>query len=38
MQVSRLIEIVYILLDKKVVTAKELSEHFEVSKERFTGI
>lgn len=32
MQVSRLIEIVYILLDKKVVTAKELSERFEVSK------
>lgn len=31
MQISRLFEIVYILLDKKIVTAKELSEHFEVS-------
>ncbi|MCX8131523.1 MAG: YafY family transcriptional regulator [Clostridia bacterium] len=32
MQINRLLEIVYILLDKKMVTARELSEHFEVSK------
>jgi predicted DNA-binding transcriptional regulator YafY len=31
MQISRLFEIVYILMNKKVTTAKELSEHFEVS-------
>lgn len=31
MQINRLFEMVYILLDKKTVTAKELSEHFEVS-------
>ncbi|HHY73056.1 MAG TPA: YafY family transcriptional regulator [Bacillus bacterium] len=31
MQINRLLEIVYILLDKKIITAKELSEHFEVS-------
>lgn len=31
MQINRLLEIVYILLDKKRVTAKQLSEHFEVS-------
>lgn len=31
MQINRLIEMVYILLDRKVITAKELSEHFEVS-------
>lgn len=31
MQINRLFEIVYILLDKKIVTAKELAEHFEVS-------
>lgn len=31
MQISRLLEIVYILLDRKTVTAKELAEHFEVS-------
>ena len=31
MQINRLFEIVYILLDKKQVTAKELAEHFEVS-------
>lgn len=31
MQINRLFEIVYILLDKKIVTAKELSERFEVS-------
>ena len=31
MQINRLLEIVYILLEKKIVTAKELSEHFEVS-------
>lgn len=31
MQINRLFEIVYILLDKKTATARELSEHFEVS-------
>lgn len=31
MQINRLFEMVYILLNKKQVTAKELSEHFEVS-------
>lgn len=31
MQINRLFEIVYILLDKKRVTAQELAEHFEVS-------
>lgn len=31
MQINRLFEIVYILLEKKVVTAKELAERFEVS-------
>lgn len=31
MQINRLFEIVYILMNKKVITAKELSEHFEVS-------
>ncbi|MDU2158367.1 HTH domain-containing protein, partial [Clostridium sp.] len=31
MKGNRLFEIRYILLDKKNVTAKELSEHFEVS-------
>lgn len=31
MQINRLLEIVYILLDKKIVTAKELAERFEVS-------
>lgn len=31
MQISRLFEIVYILLDKKAITANELAEHFEVS-------
>lgn len=31
MQTNRLFEIVYILLNKKSITAKELSEHFEVS-------
>ncbi len=31
MQINRLFEIVYILLNKKQVTAKELSERFEVS-------
>jgi predicted DNA-binding transcriptional regulator YafY len=31
MQVSRLFETVYILLDKKTVTAGELAEHFEIS-------
>jgi predicted DNA-binding transcriptional regulator YafY len=32
MQMNRLLEIVYILLDKKTVTAGELAEHFEVSR------
>lgn len=31
MQINRLFEIIYILLDKKSVTAKELAERFEVS-------
>ena len=31
MQVNRLFEILYILLNKRIVTAKELAEHFEVS-------
>lgn len=31
MQINRLLEIVYILFEKKIVTAKELSEYFEVS-------
>ena len=31
MQINRLIEMVYILLNKKTITAKELSDHFEVS-------
>ncbi len=31
MQINRLFEIVYILLEKKSVTAKEIAEHFEVS-------
>jgi predicted DNA-binding transcriptional regulator YafY len=31
MQINRLFEIVYILLNKKTITAKELSERFEVS-------
>jgi predicted DNA-binding transcriptional regulator YafY len=31
MQINRLFEMVYILLDKKTVTAKELSDHFRVS-------
>jgi predicted DNA-binding transcriptional regulator YafY len=31
MQINRLFEIIYILLDKKTVTAAELAEHFEVS-------
>lgn len=31
MQINRLFEIVYILLEKKNTTARELSEHFEVS-------
>lgn len=31
MQVSRLFEIVYLLLDKRELTAKELAAHFEVS-------
>jgi predicted DNA-binding transcriptional regulator YafY len=32
MQRSRLLEIVYLLLDKKSITANELATHFEVSK------
>ncbi len=31
MQVNRLFEIIYILLNKKIVTSKELAEHFGVS-------
>lgn len=31
MQINRLFEIIYILLDKERVTAQELTEHFEVS-------
>jgi predicted DNA-binding transcriptional regulator YafY len=31
MQINRLLEMVYILLDKKMVTAKELAVYFEVS-------
>lgn len=31
MQINRLFEIIYILLEKNIVTAKELSEIFEVS-------
>ena len=31
MQINRLFEIVYILLDKKIITANELSKYFEVS-------
>lgn len=31
MQMNRLFEIVYILFNKKAITARELSEHFEVS-------
>lgn len=32
MQINRLFEIAYLLTDKKKVTAKELAEHFEVSR------
>lgn len=32
MQINRLFEIVYILFEKKTITARELAEHFEVSK------
>lgn len=31
MQINRLFEIIYILINKNTVTAKELAEHFEVS-------
>lgn len=31
MQINRLLEMVYILFDKKTITAKELARHFEVS-------
>lgn len=31
MQINRLFEIIYMLLDKKITTAKELADHFEVS-------
>ena len=32
MQLNRLFEMVYLLLDREQITAKELAEHFEVSK------
>ena len=32
MQLSRLFELVYLLLDRKGMTADELAEHFEVSR------
>lgn len=32
MQIGRLFEIIYILIEKKKMTAKELAEHFEVSR------
>lgn len=32
MQINRLFEMVYLLLDKKSMTAQELADHFEVSK------
>ena len=32
MQINRLFEIVYLLMDKKSITANELAAHFEVSK------
>ena len=32
MQINRLFEIIYLLLDKKTITAQELADHFEVSK------
>lgn len=31
MQINRLFEIIYILLDTKIITAKELADKFEVS-------
>ena len=31
MQINRLFEIVYLLLDKRQLTAKELADYFEVS-------
>ena len=31
MQINRLFEIVYILFDRKTITARELADHFEVS-------
>ena len=31
MQINRLFEIIYILLNKETVTSKELAERFEVS-------
>lgn len=31
MQINRLFEIIYILLERKIITAKELARHFEVS-------
>jgi len=33
MQINRLFEIIYILLDKKKITARELAEHFGVSRQ-----
>ena len=32
MQINRLFEIVYILLERKTITAKELAERFKVSR------
>jgi predicted DNA-binding transcriptional regulator YafY len=32
MQINRLFEIIYLLLEKKSMTAQELADHFEVSK------
>ena len=32
MQLSRLFELVYLLLDRRGMTADELAEHFEVSR------
>ena len=31
MQINRLLEITYVLMRQKIVTAKELAEHFSVS-------
>ncbi len=37
MQINRLFEIVYILLDKKSITANELAEHFDYPKNHSAG-